>query len=86
MIERLTSLFKNYLWEFHCWSTQVPMDTSLEEIKRQLPAYISVDWQRPEQFGQGLLYPVTRIKGHRMKRRQYIGFVEGAYCGCTLMS
>lgn len=65
---------------------EIPVNTNIDEIKRQLPAYVKVDWQNPEQVGKGLLYPVTWIKGQKMKKKQYLGFVEGAYCGCTLMS
>lgn len=85
MIDRIKTLFKNYSWDFHLWSMKITGDTKLDEVKRQLPAYITVDWHNPVQVGKGILYPVTWIKGHKMKRKQYLGFVEGVYCGCTLM-
>ncbi|WP_207514951.1 hypothetical protein [Longitalea luteola] len=85
MINCITTLFKNHAWEFHCWSTAIAGNKNVEEVKSQLPDYVNVDWQNPVQFGTGILYPVTWIKGHKMKRKQYVGFVDGVFCGCTLL-
>jgi hypothetical protein len=83
MIGRIKTLFKNYSWEFHLWSMGIAIDTDIEEVKSQLPPFVIVDWQKPVKFGDGLLYQVTWIKGHKMKQKKYLGFIDGGYGGCV---
>jgi hypothetical protein len=85
MLKGIKSLFKDYSSDFYLWSQEIAIDTNLDEVKRQLPSYVTVDWQSPESLGKGLLYPVTMIKGRKLKQRWFLGFVDGAYSGCIIM-
>ncbi len=84
LLKKLRNLFKDHYWDFYMWSQTVPIDTHISVVKEQLPDYIVVDWERPTKFGNGLLYEVTYIKGHRKTPIvSYLGFVNELYCGCT---
>jgi hypothetical protein len=84
MLERIKALFKDYSWDFHMWSQEIPIDTHIDDVKRQIPSYIEVDWQNPETLGKGKLYPVIWIKGHKITKRRFLGFVDELYSGCIM--
>jgi hypothetical protein len=85
MLKRIKAIFKDYFWDFYLWSQEVPIDTNIDDVKKQLPPYAKVDWQNPEALGKGLLYPVFWIKGHKSHQRKYLGFVDGLYSGCVIV-
>lgn len=84
MLNLIKSIFKDHFFDFYLWSQEVTIHTPLDDVKGLLPGYVKVDWNKPEQLGKGLLYPVTWIKGHRKKKRKYLGFVDGLYSGCVI--
>jgi hypothetical protein len=84
MLKRIKTLFKDYSWDFHLWSQEIAIDTNIEDVKRLSPSYVTVDWQNPESLGRGELYPVTWIKGHKIRQRRYLGFVDGLYSGSVI--
>ena len=84
MLKHIKAIFKDYFPDFYVWSRQIPIDTHIDHVKHQLPSYIRVDWLNPESLGKGLLYPVTWIKGHKMRGKEFLGFVDGLYSGCIL--
>lgn len=75
-------LFKDYYWDFKTWLQSIPIDTHISIVKEQLPNYVIVDWQNPERLGDGFLYPLLKIKGHRKTNAtDFLGFVEDLYSG-----
>ena len=84
MLRYIKAIFKDYFWDFYLWSQEIPIDTPIDEVKPQLPSYVKVDWQNPEPLGKGFLYSVTWIKGHKIRQRRYLGFVDGLYSGCVI--
>jgi hypothetical protein len=64
------------------WSQNIPIDSPISLVKHQLPDYVSVDWHNPESLGDGLLYPIIVIKGHRKTNStDFLGFVNDLYAG-----
>lgn len=74
--------FKDYYSDFKIWLQQIPIDTSISEVKLKLPSFVIVDWENPEKFGKGLLYRVDKIKGHsKSSSVDYLGFLDDLYSG-----
>lgn len=68
--------------DFKAWSQNIPINTHVSVVKEKIPSYVIVDWQNPEFLGDGLLYPVIKIKGHRKtKSTDFLGFVDDLYLG-----
>lgn len=82
LVKIYRQLFKNHYSDFVKWAEQMPVDTPISVIKKQQPAYIIIDWDKPEKIGIGYLYPVIKIKGHNTSRTQdFLGFVDDLYSG-----
>lgn len=81
----LKGWFKDYYWDFYMWSQSVPIDTHIDDVIKLIPNYATVDWGNPKKLGEGLLYPVVKIRGHHKKKSTcFLGFVDGLYTGCVI--
>ncbi len=78
----LTNIFKDYYSDFQQWANELKIYTHISLVKEKLPKYVYVDWENPEKMGEGLLYPILKIKGHRKtKSIDFLGFVNDLYAG-----
>lgn len=82
LLGKLSTIFKDYYWDFRVWSQNLPIDTHISSVKKLLPHYVTIDWENPEILGNGLLFPITKIKGHtKDKSTHFLGFVNDLYSG-----
>lgn len=65
------------------WTSNIPIGTSIDSIKKIQPNFIEIDWQHPAMNNGETRYTIIKIKNNYdvMKMENYLSFVENKYRG-----
>jgi hypothetical protein len=79
----LISSCKNHYNESIAWMDQLNHGLSFEDIKRQKPDFIDIDWENPLIINNEKWYAIDKIKGSNdiLNMQHYLVFEDNKYKG-----
>ena len=73
----LMSSCKSYQNDFINWSDNIPLNSTIEQVKQIQPDYVKIAWDKPEvRDNDNQMFFITDIKGNRdpLKMEYYLEF------------
>jgi hypothetical protein len=83
LIMALLNACKSYYNDTIDWMDSIELGTSLEDVKKQQPDFVKIDWGKPDTVDYQVRYWVTEIKGNKdvLAMSHLLVFVDNKYTG-----
>ena len=77
----LTSCLRDHTTDAGQWMINIKPGTTLEEVKRDQPDYVTIDWDNPDTVDNKVRYWITDIKGanESLEMLHKLIFVDNKY-------
>jgi len=74
---------KSYYNDTIDWMDKIELGTSLEDVKKNQPDFVEIDWNKPDTLDEGLRFRIERIKGNNdiLNMEHYLVFSDNKYTG-----
>jgi PBP1b-binding outer membrane lipoprotein LpoB len=79
----LLTACKSYYNDTIDWMDNIELGTSLEDVKKQQPDFVKINWDKPDSVDNQVRYWVTEIKGNKdiLAMSHLLVFVDNKYSG-----
>jgi hypothetical protein len=74
---------KSYYNDTIDWMDKIELGTSLEDLKKNQPDFVEIDWNNPDTLNEGLRFRIEKIKGNNdiLSMSHYLLFSNNKYIG-----
>ena len=74
---------KNYYNDTIQWIDKIPVGTSVSNVKRTQPDFVTIEWSKPDTINQNIRYMVSKIKGSNdiLNMNHYLIFQDDKFIG-----
>jgi hypothetical protein len=74
---------KSYYNDTIDWMDKIELGTSLEDVKKSQPDFVTIDWNKPDTLDEGLRFRIEKIKGNNdiLNMEHYLVFSDNKYTG-----
>ena len=72
---------KNYYNETIDWADNLKIEQSINDVQKEKPDYIEIDWENPQIVDNQKWYLITKIKGNNdiLGMSHYLVFIEDKF-------
>lgn len=83
IIGLLSASCKSYYNDTIDWMDNIELGTSLEDVKRNQPNFVEIDWSKPDTLDEGLRFRIKKIKGSNdiLNMNHFMVFSDNKYAG-----